>query len=514
MISETDIHKIQNECPFKEEEIKLLSFFLQPELELCQPTLILEGSPSSGKTQTITKYLKTLESSYNISYEIIDCSCTFTQREVIRKMYKCILKYYELLYSVVDNEIFSDLTVSSIPYASRLIMDNIEDREVRPLVIVFDDIDSIGDLLSVGELIKCISKLHELIKIPINFVFVVTRFDFLNLGTLSLPCIRFNGYTFAQFKQVLYVKLYDEFWMDVENSKRGRNSGDGDENDDDDDEDGGDSEFDDIKKEREDLISISIEETDRRLFFKQFLNLIMDTYKSYIGLSFEVVIPILKKIWEIFKKSILEIGSIINGKNDAFTIFIKNKNLLNKEFAIIRKLENTEISIIEISKRINNCISDNINHGNYDLTIKTKYLLIASYLASYNETKYDMKYFSKGNKYNSIIKKHSNKRIKANEQGIGKLRRSMNASMPFKIERLLSILRSIWIENNDGNWDILNDVELMSEIATLSTLKALIKIRNGDTISGQSRWKCNLNWKIIKKFSDDVGFKIENYLQD
>lgn len=100
------------------------------------------------------------------------------------------------------------------------------------------------------------------------------------------------------------------------------------------------------------------------------------------------------------------------------------------------------------------------------------------------------------------------------ESGNGQLRRAMNAAIPFKLERLLAILNSIWTSNVEDSTTIIDDVELMTEIATLVSLKALVKFKGGDTIGGQTKWKCNVHWNVIKKFADDVGFEIENHLQE
>ncbi|VEU22643.1 DEKNAAC103616 [Brettanomyces naardenensis] len=82
---------------------------------------------------------------------------------------------------------------------------------------------------------------------------------------------------------------------------------------------------------------------------------------------------------------------------------------------------------------------------------------------------------------------------------------------PFTLERMLAILHAI-CDEFDQREEISNDVGLMNEIATLTSLKTLVKLSGNDTIGGGSKWRSNVEWTVVKKFAGDVGFRIENYL--
>ncbi|KAG0686793.1 hypothetical protein C6P40_003357 [Pichia californica] len=556
MISEDIINSLKKSCKYKENEIELLSYFLQPEIELMTPSLIIEGSPSSGKTYLLKKYLNLINKEFDIKSIFINCDYCYTQREILRKIHKSLMIHYELAFSINEKDIMICDSINSFPGSLKQMNKFFKKRNInkknnliKPIIIVLDKIDKLPRYENPGELIRCLSKLHEQDNEDLNnfcFISVVTRCDFLDIGTSSIPTIKFQNYELNEFKNIIYLQHCKDFWNIAEIWKKRREieteeedeEEEEEEEDDDDEEEEKDTEVK-VNKKIQDksskgIFEINKDEKDR--FFRQFVDMILDTYSSYIGLSLEVVIPILRKIWPIFIDPIIKKGKIIKGLNDAFTIFMINKKLFSEEFSVVTKLDNSDSSILENKKenqiKIDNDDDNNDNNndekdveeeeedddenkkGHYDLSIKTKYLVIAAFLASYNEPKYDRQFFSKSNQYrSSSIIKHRQKRIKISDKGDGKLRRDMSAALPFPLERLLAILNSIWVENV-GDSKLLDDVELMSEIATLSSLKTLIKLKNGNTIDGQTKWKCNVHWNVVKKFAIDVGFEIENHLQE
>ncbi|TID21908.1 hypothetical protein CANINC_003392 [Pichia inconspicua] len=402
------------------------------------------------------------------------------------------------MYSSKIESLMTGDNISSITGTITSILEKAGNPNTGNIIYVLDRIDSLSSSESPREVIKCFSKLHELSEQfnIFTFVFVVRRSDFLDLSTLSIPTIKFENYGLDAFKDIINMHYYDTFWNLMETAESKNVDSD--------------TEMSEVDHEEH---TLKLDEQEKRVFFRQFLNLITETYSSYIGLSIDVLIPILRRIWPIFIKPLIRHKRIIKGKNDVFTTFMKNKKLLSKEFSVVTKLENSDMNLVDYQQSDidNQKITEESKKGHYDLSIKTKYLVIAAFLASYNEPKYDSQYFSKGDNYNTIMK-HKTKRTKVVESGAGRLRRAMSAAIPFKLERLLAILNSIWTEN--VGIELLDDVELMTEIATLTSLKTLVKLKIGDTIGGQTKWKCNVHWNVVKKFADDVGFDILNHLQD
>lgn len=534
MISKKELYELKEKCQYKNREIQVLSSFIQPQTELMVPSLLIEGTPSSGKTYTLTNYLNILRDNYGIPYVVVDCDYCFTQREILRRIHKALMVHYRLTNTDMEDAITMCEGINLFPDCVKQMVEAFESLkhgELKPIIFVLDRIDQLPGYENPSELVRCFSKFHELagaeMPATLTFISVVTRADFLDLGTLSVPTIKFSEYSVSEFKNILYIHYCDNFWalmddMEIEDDEEREEIGDEDEEEE---EEKGESNDKQVTPQGMDLEGrqsdtraskeMDISNNTKNIFFRQFINLILDTYSSYVGLCVDVVIPILRRIWPIFIDPIIRTKKIIRGKNDVFSTFIKNKDLLSKEFAVVTRLDNSDSSLLDYKKnKISSVLNESeISKGHYDLSIRTKYLVIAAFLASYNEPKFDTVFFTKGNQYNSIVKQQKKKRVKTSDNGAGSLRRSMSAALPFKLERLLAILNSIWTENL-GNFEMVDDVELMTEIATLSSLKTLVKLKTGDTIGGQTKWKCNVHWNVVKKFADDVGFEIENHLQE
>lgn len=493
--------ELLSRCKYKSAEVQLLTSFLQPDINLSMPSIIVEGPPSSGKSYTLNTYLELLKKGKELNHIIIECEYCFTQREILRRLQKELLKHYKLLKIKNTDKMQLSDSISTFPGCMQEMIKYhklANNGRIDPVVIVLDRIDRLPIFENPGELIKCLGRLYELGEDFQYFsvVSVVTRCDFLDLSTLSLPIVNFERYSLKEFKEILVVH-WPEFWDNRLYCIEEDNS--------------------DSENETE-KIELELDDNMKKGIFRQFIDLMMDTYSGYLGLSVEIVIPILRRIWPIFLNPILKEGTIMKDKNDILTTFIKNKKILGKSIAVVGKLDNSDLSLSKYTKAdqvsLGNVTELEVRKGHYDLSFKTKYLLIAAFLASYNEAKYDRQFFSKGNQYNSSIIRQRKKRMVNIESGNGQLRRAMNAAIPFKLERLLAILNSIWTSNVEDSTTIIDDVELMTEIATLVSLKALVKFKGGDTIGGQTKWKCNVHWNVIKKFADDVGFEIENHLQE
>lgn len=476
MLSHQELTELKNECLYKDRELDLLSSFLQPKLELMMPCVLIDGPPSSGKSFTIDKYTTKLKNNHKIHNIIIECEYCYTQRDVLKKILKGLITHFKFNFTTLDRGISACEGLNNFPECIKQIMleAQIQNKVIEPFIIILDKLDSLPDKQEPEILAYCLSKLHEQGEEMngLSFVIVCTRTDWFQLVTSSIPTITFESYNEEEMKTIVSNSLIDEFWpVDLLDGN----------------------------------LDNCITEIQRIQIFKQFIGLMMDTYKGFFGSCLDIISPVLSKIWPIFIDPIIRKGKIINGLNDILSTFLKNKDILSKESSVINKLNDT-------TQMVDSDLNDNIGH--YDLSKRTKYLVIASFLASYNESKYDMVYFTK----NSVISGNATRKrrkIKRSNvsKGEGNYRREMASAQPFKLERLLAILKSIW-EENEGNFNLVTDVELQNEIATLSSLKMLLKLRSGDTISGQGKWKCNVHWNVVDKFSRDLNFDIENHLQE
>ncbi|KAI8146558.1 origin recognition complex subunit 5 C-terminus-domain-containing protein [Fennellomyces sp. T-0311] len=144
--------------------------------------------------------------------------------------------------------------------------------------------------------------------------------------------------------------------------------------------------------------------------------------------------------------------------------------------------------------------------GEFDLPYYTKFLLLASYLASYNPARFDVRYFSKAGEARAKKKGGGTRKAKA-EQGGGKMRPQLLGPKAFPIERMLAIFYSII------NGSLEDSIDVQTQITSLTTLRLLVRANNMDRLDG-AKFKCNVSFEFIKAVASSVRFEIDKYLYD
>ncbi|GME98966.1 unnamed protein product [Ambrosiozyma monospora] len=362
----------------------------------------------------------------------------------------------------------------------------------KPVVIVLDGLDRVPINNDIGNICFALSRLHEQDPLFDNFSFVsiVTRSDILDLSTSGIPTITFTPYTPDQVMSIITDFILQKKWVQLQAK------------------------------------GTHMKESTMKTFIKTYVKLIYETYYSYFGTDIKLIMPVLQKLWPLFHNPLLE-AKLTNGKKiDALFIFMKLKPYLT-EISLVDQLDNSQSDIVKVIEQkmaesnthktlqdsntttINNSLAtrEDLDHVN-QLSTRTKYLIIAAYIASVNDPKFDMHFFTK----------HKDTRIKnryktANRRKVvGSIAKSrFYCPQTFTLERLLAILTSISDSHNGVK--LISDVELMSEVATLTTLKTLVRSRSNDPLSGHAKWKCNVRWSIVKQLADEVGFEITNYIE-
>ncbi|KAJ1727994.1 hypothetical protein LPJ61_004281, partial [Coemansia biformis] len=143
-------------------------------------------------------------------------------------------------------------------------------------------------------------------------------------------------------------------------------------------------------------------------------------------------------------------------------------------------------------------ISD--NGDALDLPYYAKFLLIAAFLASYNPTRLDAQYFSRG-------KSQAKRRRATKDTTGGDNRQQLLGPKSFGIERMLAIFYSIIVEPVDSS------VDVQIQISSLVTLRLLSKTSAGDRLDGV-KCKCNVGLEAIRAISRSVRFEVDRYLYD
>lgn len=476
--------RLKEKVSFRDSQIDLLSVYLQPYPDTLTPAMFLEGPPSAGKSLVIDEYTKILKANYKFLVVNVQCELSLTKRRILQKILKGILDSLNMNFPELNDVIMTCDGISTfLEILKQMLLFYEEDTRKKhdPIVVVLDKIDHMLESDVPGSLCAALSRLHEQSPVftKISFIFVATRTDFMDLVTFNTCRILFTGYDLGEVKEILTKSFTSHRVMGILNK---------------------------------DLENTTITVAQLRNYITQFIQVVIDSYSSYFGSDIQQIRSVLQRLWPYFYKSFISHGKYEVGVNDLITIYYKHKKILQSEIGIPAKfIENGDEQYnSNISGDKKNDGRANLNKS-YDFNNRTKYILIAAYLASYNDPKYDLYMFTR------------EKDTRANSRGRSRAKRSktavvseshlrMMSPQSFSIERLLAILSAIY-DKSEERGKIESDIDLYTEIATMTELKVLVQVSTADMISGFGKWRCNLNWGTIKRFSDDVKFEVENYLE-
>ncbi|KAF9365460.1 Origin recognition complex subunit 5 [Mortierella sp. NVP85] len=146
----------------------------------------------------------------------------------------------------------------------------------------------------------------------------------------------------------------------------------------------------------------------------------------------------------------------------------------------------------------------------FDLPYFTKFILIASFLASYNPPRLDIRYFAKvsnqGGKMTKRAKIAAAKKHGHDAMG-SKLRQQLLGPKIFPIERMLAIFYSILDDEVEEN------VNVHTQVASLVSLRLLQRVTPMDKLDS-IKCKCNVSYDMIKALAKSTKFDIDKYLYD
>jgi origin recognition complex subunit 5 len=155
---------------------------------------------------------------------------------------------------------------------------------------------------------------------------------------------------------------------------------------------------------------------------------------------------------------------------------------------------------------LRNITADTPNHKGLDLELAyyAKYLILASYLASYNDPKLDVQYFSKTT--SGRRKRKGGRRVPkiqdTNQQLVG--------PRAFTLPRLLAIFYSILDDEKRSECNA-NDIFL--QISSLVSLNFLTHTVDSNTNIDDYKLKCNVEYSFVEALAANVQFELNKYLQ-
>jgi len=138
----------------------------------------------------------------------------------------------------------------------------------------------------------------------------------------------------------------------------------------------------------------------------------------------------------------------------------------------------------------------------HDLPYYSKFLLCAAYLASYNPPRADAQLFTKA----GVGKKRKRGGGLNKQAGTRKIPQRLLGPQSFPIERLSAIFATLTPHT------VLSSVDIQAPIATLTSLRLLVKASNMDPLDGGAKWKVNVGWESIRSIARSIQFNIEDYM--
>ena len=138
------------------------------------------------------------------------------------------------------------------------------------------------------------------------------------------------------------------------------------------------------------------------------------------------------------------------------------------------------------------------DHMSYasELPLYSRYLLLAAFLASYNNSSLD-----------SHLSKHTDGRTKKRRKvgGGGSGNRRVEGPKAFILERMIAIFHAI--SPHEYKSDIL------THIATLASLKLMVRVAASTTsLEGGGRWKVNIGHEYAHQLAHQCHFELDNYM--
>lgn len=469
----------------REDELQLLQAFVTGQSLTTTPNLIVLGYKAVGKSYTVLQHLDQLQ----INRTIINCDECLTHKLLLQK---CL------------NEIKNDSGVDLANYKQKYMYKGLEAARVsllcenfayflmaleqfcsetdydEPHVLVLDRFDECCD--PTDELFASFLKLHEQSSIKnLSIIYIISHDVPREILTFATPRLHMNAYLREELTAILQEKqLYN------------------------------------LPEQSADV---------NKMFWNNFAKLMVDLFFDYTGSHVSLIINLCEKLWPKFADPVKE------GRyqpQDILRIYRDIKSLLFNDHTITS-------STVEQFNAQDTSISD--ASAASDLPYHSKFLLIAAYLASYVDQKYDLQFFSriklikkrqKPSASNSITKSSIDSRL-------------LSASF-FDLERLKAIFSVIYRNEsrslNQDSLEFINlyldmderelarkekefatftlnpSVDINTQLSTLVSLGLITRTYALDILSSKIRWKCTTSWEVIAEISREILFPILNYLVD
>lgn len=441
--------------------------------DITSPNLIIQGNSSSGKTYTLKKFFEANPLLVNAWLEPIEL---VSWKPFMQAVVRSIQHKLRTLFPEVKYQEFDSLEVEE-PFLLVKALDHIFSQYSSlpngiSFFLICDGFDRLQDLDAA--LFHKFIKFHELIspdtKIHLKLIYTIREMAFVEkYSSYCLPTIIFPSYNIEEVTDILVFTRAEDLIMSC--------------------------------ALREKVIKEGIEECTDEEFLNvavNYIKLIVQSFHSYTGNNIVALNDFIDFKWGAYAKEIT--------KENIFDPLALYRSTM-KIFLATGDTFADEQDVVE---------SFNESSQTYELSLISKYLLIAAYICSYLEPRYDSNVFSK----RSYLKagRTSYGRRKKMETNPRYLQPSL-----FHIERLLAVFQAIFPMERiakSGSLASLREeplikanVEVFQNLAELHTLRMVSTTvsKNIDFLSHKMKWKVNVPWEIVNEVAKSVKFDIGQY---
>lgn len=462
---------------FRDYQIETLSSFLHADPKITPPNLVIQGYSSTGKTHTLQQFFAVNHFLINVWLEPIEL---VTWKPFMQAVARIIQNKLKSIFHNVKTPDYDPLDVEE-PYLLVKFLNNLFEnyqsllQDPICIFLVCDGFDSLQDLDAA--LFHKFVSLHELIsvdlKIQLRIIYTIQDMAFIErYSSLCLPLVVFPRYTMDQIIDILIFTRAQEL---IESQKL-----------------------------REKVLQGQIDECSDDEFLSvaiNFIKLIVQAFHSYTGNNISTLNDLIDFKWESYVDKInrQNIFDPLGLYRSAIAIFLTTDDSLNADFP-----ENSHQK------------SENEATQTYELSPISKYLLIAAYICSYLEPRYDSSVFSrKSHVKTGRVSYGRRKKMEINP-------RYLQPSI-FSVERLLAVFQAIFpidTKAQRGSLASLKEdslmranVEVFQNLAELHSLKLLATTvgKNIDFLNYKVKWKVNVPWEIVSEVSKSVNFDVGQY---
>lgn len=466
-------------------ELLLLKAFITGVNQTSSPHVIVLGYKTSGKSYTVLHHLDQLQ----VNKTIIDCDRCLTHKILLQKCLMGIkndsgvnLNAYKQRYMYKGLEAARpSVLCENFAYFLMLLEQFLTETNYNaPHVLVLEKFDECCD--PTDDLFAAFLKLHEQSAIRnLSIVYIISHEIPKTILTFGVPRIHFDTYDREDVTAILQEKqLYLLPGVSPEANKD---------------------------------------------FWNTFAKLVVDLFFDYTGSDFSLILNLCEKVWPMFEEPVRE------GRYQAQDI-LKIYRDLRLQLFTDRMITSSAVE----SYGSHEPEGASRESALADLPYHSKFILIASYLASYVDQKSDLHYFSRL----KLLKKKPRSSSKKTSITKSQIDSRLLSAAFFDLERLKAILSVIYRNEsksfNQNSLDYINlyqdlserevarrenefatftlnpSVDINTQLSTLVKLGLITRTYALDILSPKIRWKCDTSWEVISDVSREILFPIHNYL--